>query len=588
MSVELIAQKVAKSPLIVSQNRFADYLRAVCSEWLQLVLVTERIKCDDAGGRCLKELIDVVNRVMKNRLVTEFYKNHPDGISPFSGRHLHRHIVLDGVLSHFFEALDENKTMQDYTDDMSSYCKNNPDPERGIRYEPTRNKVISEVIPDILKECQFSWRNLNALRLGYPHSKIIFLVLNHESLMESIENALSFIENDKVFEDFRMKLITDYIVKKNGENKWPENFNADDLVYRPDLVSGLNDEILKAAADKTILLSQATSMSFSAIPEWHMLVGGPELFEESPSVASNNIAGMNHIEEYLKGKDVLKVHLEYEGIKGLYKDGCERFFLLELRERLRAKISPGRMEVNYQYQMLQQSLDEVRRCNFILLQAKKNKCYLAASTILRGARYSHWLWINASEVKGSILNKAEKYCSEKNKTGGEDDGKPLLRATTVKQSYEDIRKHARDYLVPLVLSQVEERQHLYTALLPVLNNRITEECENFVTELKKMLPEKISLPERGFRWYLATGEKIRQKLLADEKDGVDFRDYRLVNLLNCFGLDEATIQNLVEESRQDSNDCFLLKEHWINKRLPGIWGECLKSPLYLNEALDLQ
>ncbi|WP_174341245.1 hypothetical protein, partial [Enterobacter sp. JMULE2] len=170
----------------------------------------------------------------------------------------------------------------------------------------------------------------------------------------------------------------------------------------------------------------------------------------------------------------------------------------------------------------------------------------------------------------------------------EDDGKPLLRATTVKQSYEDIRKHARDYLVPLVLSQVEERQHLYTALLPVLNNRITEECENFVTELKKMLPEKISLPERGFRWYLATGEKIRQKLLADEKDGVDFRDYRLVNLLNCFGLDEATIQNLVEESRQDSNDCFLLKEHWINKRLPGIWGECLKSPLYLNEALDLQ
>ncbi|EEB0030749.1 hypothetical protein DB171_20815 [Salmonella enterica subsp. enterica serovar Muenchen] len=43
-NIDAIAQEVSDYPRVIHKNQFVNCLQAVCSEWLQLLLVVEHIK----------------------------------------------------------------------------------------------------------------------------------------------------------------------------------------------------------------------------------------------------------------------------------------------------------------------------------------------------------------------------------------------------------------------------------------------------------------------------------------------------------------------------------------------------------------
>lgn len=395
--------------------------------------------------------------------------------------------------------------------------------------------IATEAIPAILDVRNFSWNNLNAWRLGYPHQLIVRSIIFNDDLLNAIDALLTFVENDVLFDTLRMKTIQAYVQRKTMQEGTFYHLGCHFLANRADIVAEVNHQILLATAQQCLILARAIPVSIG-LPavildhQFRMQVSQPE----------NIKTNIGRDWEPEKERKVVTIQMDVEDFTYAINNDASGEFFRQLNEMLFASIRPevknsyGKYSdidlPSWLYQAIWKYKGWVEQSSHILLLGNKED-YLAARIILRGVKFSNWDWYHRTPGKVSIEKKLAQY-----KTKGESE-------STIKQSYEKVRGYAKNKITGLVINQLEERQNMRNmmaeGLQAPLNHRVIEKCLRFRNVLARYFPRDI-FHQHGLRWCLEGAGKLGERLNSSDASDVLLRHH----LYDCFALDDHTRSTL--------------------------------------------
>lgn len=528
------AQEVSVNARILNNNPFADCIRSACSEWLQLLLVTERIKQDAEGNATLVELAAVAQHVLDDRGIQEYYGESLHDWAMRTDTDWNPLVKPDAralfALDNLFDILDEDRKINGYFAKVLNHFNNNVEDNHN---ENKLKQILTSVVPDILDKNNFSWRNLNALRLSYPHRLLVKSTLFNDRLIDALENALHFCDDPTDFEELRESTIQKYIDNKARREGEFFKLNCNYLSRRADLVAEINQEIILAVAKKSVYLirSLPVSIGIPAIispPKFMMDVGNPEEL----TVDYGFLYGKQ------ENREAIKIHIDFNNLLDAINSGWGHEFFRQLNDKIfchakdRLKVHDVRNHAETFPTWLLEALWNykawVENSTQILLH-KTNQHYLAANIILRGVRFSHWIWLHPSTTKMSIEKRLNEYCRDAE-----------MSHSTIKQSYEKVRGIAKKATVNLVFSQTEERLNIKNTLAngiqPPLNAELIEECRDLRNVLIKFIPADLAQSD-DLNWVLNIAERIRARLHSIQDESSKHHKFTRRDILSWIDMD---------------------------------------------------
>ncbi|MCX8971697.1 hypothetical protein NLN82_24630 [Citrobacter portucalensis] len=531
-NIDAIAQEVSDYPRIIHKNQFVNCLQAVCSEWLQLLLVVEHIKLNVQANKTLDDVVAIAKEVLAHPQIQESYGHKP------SDNAVRNDTAWNPQVDEKIRALDAATTLFDTLDQggkINAYFAAVHKVDFSIFVRKTEENsfltIATEAIPAILDVQNFSWNNLNAWRLGYPHQLIVRSIVFNDDLLSAIDALLTFAENDVLFDALRMKTIQAYVQRKTIQEGAFYHLGCHFLANRADIVAEVNHQILLATAQRCLILARAIPVSIG-LPavildhQFRMQVSPPE----------NIKTNLGRFLEPEKERKVVNIQMDVEDFTCAINNDASSEFFRQLNEMLFASIRPevknsyGKYSdidlPSWLYQAIWKYKGWVEQSSHILLLGNKED-YLAARIILRGVKFSNWDWYHRTPGKVSIEKKLAQY-----KTEGESE-------STIKQSYEKVRGYAKNKITGLVINQLEERQNMRNmmaeGLQTPLNHRVIEKCSRFCNVLARYFPRDI-FHQHGLRWCLEGAGKLVEKLNSSDASDALLRHH----LYDCFALDDHT------------------------------------------------
>ena len=535
-NIDEIAQEVNDYPRIIHKNPFVNCLQAVCSEWLQLLLVVERIKLNTRANKTLDEVVTIAKEVLVHPQIQESYGHNPDDYAlrndaAWNPQVDEKRRALNAATT-LFDTLDQGGKINAYFAAVHKVDYGSFVPDA---VENPFLTIATEAIPTILDAQNFSWDNLNAWRLGYPHQLIVRSIIFNDNLLRAIDALLTFAENGDLFDALRRKTIQAYVQRKTFQEGSFYHLNCHFLANRADIVAEVNHQILLATAQQCLFLARAipVSIGLSAVIFDH-----PFRMQVSPP--ENIKTHFGRILEQEKERKVVTIQIDVEDFTLAINNEASGEFFRQLNEMLFASIRP---EVKnsygkysdidlpaWLYQAIWKYKGWVEQSSHILLLGNKED-YLAARIILRGVKFSHWDWYHPTPGKISIERKLAQY-----KTEGESE-------STIKQSYEKVRGYAKNKITGLIIKQLEERLNMKNmmaeGLEAPLNHRIIDKCLRFRDVLARYFPWDI-FHQHGLHWGLAGAGKLAEKFNSSDASDVLLRHH----LYDCFALDDHTRSTL--------------------------------------------
>lgn len=529
-NIDAIVQEVSDYPRIIHKNQFVNCLQAVCSEWSQLLLVVEHIKLNARANKTLDEVVAIAEEVLAHPQIQENYGHNQ---SDYALRNdtawnpqVDEKIRALNAATTLFDTLDQGGKINAYFAavhkvDYSSFLRN--------AAENPFLTIATEAIPAILDARNFSWNNLNAWRLGYPHQLIVRSIIFNDNLLRAIDALLTFAENGDLFDALRRKTIQTYVERKTFQEGPFFQLNCQFLSNRADIVAEVNHQILLATAQQCLFLARAIPVS----------IGLPAVILEHPfrmqvTPPENIKTHFGRTWEQEKERKVVTIQMDVEDYTWSINNEASGELFRQLNDMLFTSIRPE-VKNNYGkysdidlptwlYQAIWKYKGWVEQSSHILLLGKKED-YLAARIILRGVKFSNWDWYHRTPGKFSIEKKLAKY-----KTEGESE-------STIKQSYEKVRGYAKNKITGLVINQLEERLNMKNmmaeGLQAPLNHRVIEKYLRFRNVLARYFPRDI-FHKHGLRWCLDGAEKLVEKLNSSDASDVLLRHH----LYDCFALDD--------------------------------------------------
>lgn len=534
-NIDVIAQEVSDYPRIIHKNPFVNCLQAVCSEWLQLLLVVERIKLNARANKTLDEVVAIAKEVLAHPQIQESYGHNIGDYALRNDRgwnpQVDEKIRALNAATTLFDTLDQGGKINAYFAAVHKV-------DYGSLHDAAENSfltIATEAIPAILDARNFSWNNLNALRLGYPHQLIVRSIVFNDNLLRAIDALLTFAENGALFEALRRKTIQAYVQRKTFQEGPFYHLNCHFLANRADIVAEVNHQILLATAQRCLFLVRAIPVSIG-LPA----VIIDHLFRMQVSPPENIKTHFGRAWEQEKERKVVTIQMDVEDFTWAINNEASGEFFRQLNEMLFASIGP---EVKnsygkysdidlpaWLYQAIWKYKGWVEQSSHILLLGNKEN-YLAARIILRGVKFSHWDWYHPTPGKVSIEKKLAQY-----KTEGESE-------STIKQSYEKVRGYANKKITGLVINQLEERLNMKRmmaeGLQAPLNHRVIDKCLRFRNVLARYFPWDI-FHQHGLRWCLAGAGKLAEKFNSSDATDVLLRHH----LYDSFALDDHTRSTL--------------------------------------------
>ena len=539
-NLSAIAQEIGSHPRVVSKNPFVSCLQAVCSEWLQLLQVVERIKLVPEANQGLEKLVALGKAVHDHHQIQACYGRNVSDLAVRNDYQWNPQVAQKiralSAADTLFATLDQAGKINGY---FAAVNKIDYPVDRHSQRENESKVIAEQVIPEILDSLDFGWENLNFWRLGYSHSLIARSVIFNDKLLAAIEALLTFVEDNTRFEQLRSVAIEKYINEKNYRaGGFSYTLNSHFLSGRPDIIAEVNNQIFMATAQRCIHLIRAISASIgmpASVDDYRfgITVSAPE---------SREVKLVNRFARK-KLSNVVTVEINLEDYAWAVKEELGSEFYRQLDEKLYQAVNPEPQnrvamygEVNlpaWLYQALWKYKAWVEDSSFIMLSGDDDY-YLPARLILRGVKFSDWSWKHKTAAKVSIGQRIAEYAQE-----GESE-------STIKQSYEKVRGHAQKKVRELVIKQVEERLRLNNKLAEglraPLNGSIIETCSALRKELMRGIPADI-YDRNGLTWLIAGCEKLRAMLDSTASSAT----LQWPDVYDCFELDEPTRSQLLAE-----------------------------------------
>lgn len=481
---------------IIKNNPFSVAIEGVVAEWMQLLLVVEKIKQHKSALPKLRNIEAIAQAVLSNAEIDSQTQSHPlinarmrsDGhYNPSIDQHaVNKWQQLDLLL----KTLDAGQKYETFLS-QAVQASQSKGPSRGGRRvtQDTNRNIQLDVIPELCSNVAFDWPNLNELRLHYPHHLILRALMYGDKLLDAIETLIAF--GDEQFSDIRTKAVVEFLNSmERGRTPFPSTLNAQEAInFRHDIVNAFNDAIFQESIAKVTKLVHSIPASIHLdcyddrestlyLLEIDITTDNQQLHIQFPERYLIEALNRNNDEQLF---DLLidKMYAKVKKHQDLDQAAKERLLAPDNTQQQQYQAPLPKTVINalWDYQHWSSAL------NYALFR-KASGIKLARNAAVRGVRFSIWFETFTRNQKSNIKTGTEKYCEE--------NGERYGTALTVKQSYEAIKRFSSHHLPGFVFNQVRERAYsdsnLNKALLAPLNICLDEHINAFEKQLHKELP----------------------------------------------------------------------------------------------------
>ncbi|KLV03661.1 hypothetical protein ABT56_18355 [Photobacterium aquae] len=511
--------EILSSSRIQKVNPFSYAIDGVLSEWIQLLLVIERIKADKSTQKTLQKIAGFTKAFLNNDDVDEktcdSHACSSVSYNPVRPSYDAQRMKKWGYLHYFFVTLDEGMKDRFFLSKVAA--------QQVKGGEHDSKDLLLDVIPELCDVLSFSWDNLNEIRMNYPHSLILRGVIEGNEILRAIENLIRF-DNDE-FQSIRYRVVSEFIGDvRRGYTCYPKDIDFNQaLKYRQDLVRDINEKLYQASLSETVRLIREINISACLwIDNDGTNLGLNSLLSDGINLKPTD----SGVDIYVSNDlllDTLNMSEQSEFISilmsklyGYIKDNNR------LSDDAKEKINQHQYtEANSNRHLTKKLVAKVNNYNSWIFNQnnyilnKNNDLKISKSVIVRGIKFSIWYDDYLLCNKKNTLNGATEYSVHV-----DSDASPL----TIKQSYEFVKRFSTKILPAFIYEQTKERLYDFyifdDILLKPLNVNMFYAAKSYVNKLDSLF--KCDNDSSDFDSVLTSYKAVKR--LLSESDSADF-DY---------------------------------------------------------------
>lgn len=486
---------------IIFENPYQDASNNVCLELLQLLLVVEKIKASKVGMNALESLVSLHDFLRDQESI--------GGSFSWIGQ-MSRTQGADEIFSTVCRVLDtkQQPSFKDFSIAANSYLKQ----FRGMSNQPRekRSRERQEdfwltIAPELINEHGYDFRSLQNDALGYPHLSIVYAYKKTAQILGVVEELQS-IDDSKIVEEAIEEYANEIQLDRSSVFKKSER----SLHFRHQI----NQKICFGFGEHFFQRVKFVKKIFS--------IDNTPYESYAPKVTIEK-------EEYKhplykpKVCDVVTIKLPREAFNHAKDSGTamllNRVILTRIWDAVDEQSSfQSHVDEIYHLENLSEYSYWASNQNETLLSIELSKGRkLSISAMMRGLKFSYWFYSEkAKQQKRLNIGEAVKlYVREKELQDS---------ATTVKFSFEAIKRVAKTELAPLICKQLFWRLNndlpsVRYSFCP-LNDSFYQKVKHTVSEIKNVLDLRVDIEN-----YSSLLEKIVQiEVFLRNPDGADDRD----------------------------------------------------------------
>lgn len=527
-----------KSGIIV-ENPYQDASNNVCLELIQLLLVVEKVKASKVGVNALESLVNLHDFLRDQESIRGYLS---------WGWHMSRtpEDEADEIFSTVCRVLDtkQQPSFKDFSIEANSYLKQ----FRGMSNQP-RDKQAGErqeefwltIAPELINEHGYDFRSLQNDALGYSHLSIVYAYKEAAQILDVIEKLQS-IDDSKIVEEAIEKYANEIQLDRSSVFKKSER----SLHFRHQI----NQKICLGFGEYFSQLVNFVKRLFA--------IDGTPYENYDPKVTIEN-------EEYQHNFrtpevcDVVTIKLPREAFNHAKDSGTDILLNRVILTRVWDVVNEqsgfrNHVDARYHLENLSKYSYWASNQNETLLNIELSKGRkLSISAMMRGLKFSYWFYSEkAKQQKRLNIGEAVKlYVKEK---GIQES------ATTVKFSFEAIKRVAKTELAPLICKQLFWRLNndlpsVRHSFCP-LNDSFYQKVKYTVSEIKNILYLQVDMEN-----YSSLLENVAQiEMLLRNDDRANCRDSDLgFSFQQGHPQDHEIYRRRLKESIKHKHVLFILK-----------------------------
>lgn len=484
----LIAEKLASDTRMPATNSFTNCAQACLSEWLQFLMVVERIKANKNGAlTSLNALVSLAEQVYQSPQVIDYVQENIFQRGMRNDGHWNPQPCTDrlrlNVLRTLFTTLDAGQSQSMYLTQIGKTLRDSTRDPFGSRYE----KIVCELIPGLLDSLKFPWQNLNLWRLHYPHEAITGAMMFHSAMMDALFDLREWIEMPylEMKKQALLKLLDRGEINISVQDKIPSaaqiNFIREKMheLIAIGLVKRIN------ALPAAIGLNTNNPLQNPDFP-LSVSKGREKLTFSMPSEPAHE-------------QEVITLKFNADTLRKCADSGELAVFYMTLEQKL-ASVMYDEKKYNttnfYSSQerlptpvwsALQSTLRWTRDDYFMLPMPSGSR--VNEIVMLAGLEFSHWLWQERRKGKLTTSQAVKMYSAQRA-------GITTTNASTIKQYYERMRSWCKAELVATIKHQLSSRSENFTLiklnLIWPINIDLIKRYNDFLTILSNLTNERIN------------------------------------------------------------------------------------------------
>lgn len=522
---------------IIFENPYQDASNNVCLELLQLLLVVEKIKASKVGMNALESLVSLHDFLRSQESIRDYFT---------SIGYNSKTQEADDIFSMVCRILDTKPqpSFNDFLIAANSYLKQfegTSNQQREKRDRKRREDFWTIIAPELINEHGYDFRSLQSDALSYSHLSIVYAYKEATKILDVIEKLQS-IDDSKIVKEAIEKYSNE--IQLDCSNVFKKSELS--LHFRQQI----NQKICFAFGSHILNLASSVKRLFA--------IDSTPYESYTPKVTIEEEEFKKYFSKP-KVCDVVTIKLPREDFNHAKDSGnimlLNRVILSRIWDTVDEKSSlQNYFDDRYQLNNLSDYSYWASNQNETLLNIELSKGRrLSISAMMRGLKFSYWFYSKKAKQQ-ERLNIAEAVKLYVREEKLEDS------ATTVKFSFEAIKRVAKTKLAPLICKQLFWRLNND---LPSIKYSFSPLNDSFYQKVKYTVSkiENISDSQVNIENYSSLLEKIVQmEELLSNADGASYRDSdQEFSGQPKYRRDDQIHRRHLKESIEHKNALFTLK-----------------------------
>ena len=464
---------------IIFENPYQDASNNVCLELLQLLLVVEKIKASKVGMSALESLVSLHDFLRDQESIRGYF--------PWIGK-MSKTQEADEIFSTVCRVLDtkQQPSFKDFSIAANSYLKQ----FKGMSNQPREKRARERqedfwltIAPELINEHGYDFRSLQSDALGYSHLSIVYAYKEAAQILGVIEELQS-IDDSKIVEEAIEKYANE--IKLDQSNVFKKAERSLHLRHQ------INQKICLGFSEHFFLLVRSVKELFS--------IDGTSTEIYAPRVTIEK-EEYKHIPDKPDVCDVVTIKLPRKAFNHAKDSGntmlLNRAILTYSWDAVDEQYSlKSHVDATYNLGSLSEYSYWASNQNETLLSIELSKGRkLSISAMMRGLKFSYWFYSEKAKQQKrlNIAEAVKLYVREK---GLQDS------ATTVKFSFEAIKRVAKTELAPLICKQLFWRLNndlpsVRYSFCP-LNDSFYQKVKHTVSEIENILDLRVDIENYSY------------------------------------------------------------------------------------------